>query len=592
MVSSKTTGAVRHLAESFSAVSSASEGAFLYYKFGRHEGVFSEKPYFLLSYCAHVLFTLWRFEEEDGGTLFLGRPRPTAFLAGLDFGALRYHDYKRRMLHADCIEDHWRNETQWFEFWIQVLEHWDPSNAPVYQEFSRHILACAAQSDVLEKKLLHRSHAACDRFLKTDAVGSVMLRTLSILDEVMRGIIQCFAGLDPKTYLLERITVLTALLNETRRIVVYQTPAKGPYTPLGATRWRAPSPLGRLFWGRTQGILTVVPKREGGDVVCTYDPPSQPKNHRRSWMRATSSLAGTYEQELFATWSYETGECHDDPGHPTDVKARWTLQNEEAARLEVVSRRIDVLFDGLDAAPSCKRLLEEVRDVSRNGDARWKGEELPWTYIHRLDQLLGRLRFICREAKVMGGDDAAEKAVAAVWPVPTPTTDKRDLPRCSNRVDRVKDTVTCDDQPPVAETRQTPEASRRTTGTQAAPSAVAQTSPAETRDKTRVPLSPVPSPPRRPGRVKSASDGPVPAARAKQQPSRRTGSPKKPRTGIDTTAVAVAQEIWRRQAAGQAAAEGLAGQTCEAAVSKSPQEPPAIQEKVPETSSSATNQRH
>lgn len=418
MVGAGTAGASRRLAESCVAISSASEGVFLYYKFGRYEGVFSEKPYFLLSHCAHVLFSLWRFEEEEGGPVFLGRPRPTAFLNGLDFGSLRYNDYKRRMLHADSFEEHWRNETQWFEFWIQVLEHWDPSGTAVRQEFSRCILACVTQRDVLERKAMRRTHTAFDRFMKTDATGSVMLRTLSVLDEVMQGIVQGLAGLAPSTSVLERITVVGALLNEIRRMVVYQTPAKGPYTPLGATRWRAPSPLGRMFWGRTQGVLTVVPRREGGDIICTYDPVSQPKNRRRSWTRPVSSLPGTYEQELFATWPHGTGECPDDPGHPSDVTAHWTLQNEEAGRLETICKRIDALLDGLGGNPTCERLIEEIRSVSRNGHAKWKAVDIPWTYICRLDELLGRLRSICRGANVPGGNDKAEKIVTRVCPAP------------------------------------------------------------------------------------------------------------------------------------------------------------------------------
>lgn len=415
MVGVRTKETARRLAENYAALSSASDGVFLYCKFGRYEGVFSEKPYFLLSHCAHVLFTLWRFEEEEAGGLFLGQPRSTAFLNGLDFGSLRYNDYKRRMLHADSFEDHWRNETQWFEFWIQVLGQWDPSCMAIYQEFSRSILTCVTQSEVLEQKAAHKTHAAFDRFMRTDAAGAVMLRTLSVLDEAMRGILQCLAGLDPSTCVFERIFVIASLLHESRRVVVYQTPARGPYTPLGATRWRAPSPLGRLFWGRMQGVLTVVPRREGGDIICTYDPPSQPKNRRRSWTRAVPSLSGTYEEELFATWSYGAGECRDDPGAPSDATARWTLQNEEVRRLEIISRRIDILLDGLGCNPACERLIEEVKSVSRDGQARWKVVDLPWAYIQRLDELLGRLRCVCREGNAAGDSVMAEEIIGRTW---------------------------------------------------------------------------------------------------------------------------------------------------------------------------------
>jgi len=453
MVDAKTTEVARRLTGNLIAVSSASEGVFLYYKFGRHKGAFSEKPYFLLSHCAHVLFTLWRFEEEQGGSLSPGQPRPTASLAGLDFGALRYNDYKRRMLHTDSIEDHWRNETQWFEFWIQILEHYDPSSVAAYREFARCVLACVTEGNVLEGKTTHRAHTAFDRFMKTDAAGSVMVRTLSVLDEVLRGIVQCLVGLDPQTCVLERLAAIITLLNEARRVVIYQTPAKGPYTPLGATRWRAPSPLGRLFWGRTQGVLTVVPRREGGDIICTYDPPPQPrKNHRRTWARPASSLAGTYEQELFATWPYESGECRDDSGHPSDVIARWTLQNEEAGRLETISRRVDTLLEGLAHNQPCdERLIEEVRSISRNGHEKWKAADLPWTYIRRLDELLGKLTAIHRRASLPAGNGTADRIAAEAWFASRVRTGKTASRDCREREDCIAFNELASEVPPVVQ---------------------------------------------------------------------------------------------------------------------------------------------
>ncbi len=568
MVGVRTTGVARRLAESFVAVSSASEGVFLYYKFGRHEGVFSEKPYFLLSHCAHVLFTLWRFEEEESGDLFRGEPRPTAFLSGLNFGSLRYNDYKRRMLHADSFEDHWRNETQWFEFWMQILEHYDPSGVAVYQEFSRCILAWATQGDVLERKAIYKTQAAFDRFMKTDAAGSVMLRTLSVLDEVMRGVVQCLAGLDPSTCLLERITALTGLLNEIRRIVIYQTPAKGPYTPLGATRWRAPSPLGRLFWGRPQGILTVVPRREGGDIICTYCPTSQPKDRRRSWTRALSSFAGPYEQELFATWPYGTGECRNDPSHPSDVTARWTLQNEEAGRLETLSRRIDALLDGLARHPPCARLVEEVKSVSRNGNARWKAADLPWTYIRRLDELLGKLKLIYREANVLGGGAGAEKIIAGVSPAPqTEATGQEDAPireEPAGKNDVVEIEQAGADQPAIVEPPQLPEPSERGIGTDEAQSAITQAIEElsaiclSIQDQPAALVTSDSSLRQEPGKTVSPCDVSASAWCAERLPTKRTRSAKKPRTGI-AAAVRVADEGSPTQADCHAQVESGAG---------------------------------
>ena len=265
--------------------------------------------------------------------------------------------------------------------------------------------------------------------MKTDAVGQVMLRTLSVLDELMRAIVHCVAWLDPKTYLLEQVTLVAGLLKGIRRIVVYQTPAKGPYIARSATHWKAPWCPARLFWGRTQGTLTVIPRRQGGDMLCLYNPTSGSNDRQRSWTRSISSLAGTYEQELFATWSPKTGEYREDPGRFPELKACWTLQNDEAGRIETIARLIDGLLDTLRSHPACERLIEDVKSLARRDNSRWKSTELPWTYVHELDRLLSRLAFVRREAKAIGVCAAAGEVVARMWPPRQATTCQTDSRR-------------------------------------------------------------------------------------------------------------------------------------------------------------------
>ena len=418
MVWVKSAERIHQVVESFGAANSAREDAFLYHKFGRYQNAFPEKPYFLLSHCAHILFSLWRIEEEGNGNLYGGAARPTAFLAGLDFEKLRYTDYKRRLLHADSLEDHWRNETQWFTFWIQVLEHLDPAGAALYKEFSGRILALATESCVLQDKRLRQNHRALCHFMKSDTVGHALRRTLSVLDELMQGIVRCAAGLDPRTHVREQITLLIGLLQDIRRTVVHQAPVKGPYVPSRAARWRPPFGLASLFWGRTQGTLTLVPKREGGDIICSYNFTFGATSRRRSWVRAVSSLAGTYDQELFATWSYETGEYLEDPGRFPDARACWGLQHDEISRLETLAQLIDALLDTLEFCPQCVSLIEEVRSVSRNGSAKWRPVDLPWTYIRRLDQLLDRLTHARQEVEMVSTHSPAQTNVPALKSAP------------------------------------------------------------------------------------------------------------------------------------------------------------------------------
>jgi hypothetical protein len=130
----------------------------------------------------------------------------------------------------------------------------------------------------------------------------------------------------------EQMILLMGLLSEMRRILIWETPAKGPYALYGKTRWQTPSLFRRLFRDRTPGFLVVVPKREGGEIVCTFQPTPDAAGRRASWMRSMTSLAGTYEAELFATWSYDSGEHQEHP--PQSPGLQDADQNAEAGRLE------------------------------------------------------------------------------------------------------------------------------------------------------------------------------------------------------------------------------------------------------------------
>lgn len=450
MVWAKPTERIHQVAENFCAAKSARDDVFLYYKIGRWQDAFPEKPYFLLSHCAHVLFSLWRVEEDGNEDLYGGAPRPTAFLEGLPFGKLRYTDCQRRLLHADSLEDHWRNETQWFKFWFQAMEHLDPCKTALYQEFCRQVLAHVGQSSVLGGKAHRRSCKALNHFVKSDAAAHALRRTMSMLDDLMWGIVRCVAGLDPQTYLSDQITLLIGLLGGIRGTVVYQTLVKGPFIPSNATRWKVPFAMTRWFLARTQGTMTLVPKREGGGIICSYSPASESAGRRRSWLREVSSLAGSYEQELFATWSYETGEYREDPDRIHGDKACWSLQHEEVRHLETLAQLIDALLGTLERSPQCGSLIQEVRSILRNGSSRWRPQDLPWTYVRQLDQLLDRLKCARQEIGMAEDCNRAQARALALRSVPEAVvceTDSAGPADCKEVVedDRSKD----QDQPSV-----------------------------------------------------------------------------------------------------------------------------------------------
>jgi hypothetical protein len=450
MVWAKPTERIHQVVENFCAAKSARDDVFLYYKIGRWQDAFPEKPYFLLSHCAHVLFSLWRVEEDGNEDLYEGAPRPTAFLEGLPFGKLRYTDCQRRLLHADSLEDHWRNETQWFKFWIQAMEHLDPCKAALYQEFCQQILAHVGQSSVLRSKAHRRSCKALNHFVKSDAAGHALRRALSMLDELMWGIVRCVAGLDSQMYLSDQITLLIGLLGGIRGTIVHQTLVKGPYIPSNAARWKAPFAMTRWFLARTQGTLTLVPKREGGGIICSYNPASGSASRRQSWVREASSLTGTYEQELFATWSYETGEYREDPDRIHGDKACWSLQHEEVRHLETLAQLIDTLLATLERSPQCGSLIQEVRSILRNGSSKWRPQDLPWTYVRQLDQLLDRLKCARQEIGMVEDCNRAQARALALISIPEAEVCDADPAEPANCQEVVEDGGSKDqDQPAV-----------------------------------------------------------------------------------------------------------------------------------------------
>jgi hypothetical protein len=58
---------------------------------------------------------------------------------------------------------------------------------------------------------------------------------------------------------------------------------------------------------------------------------------------------------------------------------------------------------------------------------------LPWTYVNQLDQLIGKLTFVYREAKAVGGDDAAHNVIGRIWPSGKATTEGGDPSNRQNR---------------------------------------------------------------------------------------------------------------------------------------------------------------
>jgi len=416
----------RQVADTLVKIEAALQDVFSYYKFGRYVDRQFEKPYFLLSHCSHLMFSLWLADQESEGAIFAETHAPVAFSAGPDFNGLRYAEYSRRMLHTGTIEEHLKNEPKWFRFWIEVLEGLDSAGDKCFEGFSQFVQWHVERQTFLERKMGHKVRGRLRDLMQEEATGRLLLRSVCVLEDLARAITDYLTTLDPKVHAVEQIAAILCLLGRMRRTIVCETPAKGPCMASDARHWRMPLSLIRLRGGRSPGVLTVVPKRDGGTIVCRYDRASHSTLKNHLWMRKVSTLQRPYEETLFKTWSYQTGDHLRSRAAGSESKACWTLQAEETAYLESRSREIDALLSTLRHNRACHNLIEAVRGVARHQGSQWTPGEIPWTYVERMDRVAKKLRFVCREAQVLGGDSPAEWAIRKAWPSAGALADSQD----------------------------------------------------------------------------------------------------------------------------------------------------------------------
>lgn len=386
-----------------------------YYKFGRYLSVFPQKPYFLFSHCSHLLFSLWLGEQDNPLGIFTPDCSLTALLGSLDFGSLRYLDYSRRMLYADAYEEHLKNEPQWYKFWIKLLQELQRSDAAVCEELSRRFFSCLADPGFLDGKLAKKDEKALADLVQSPGAGRLFLHSIWVLEDMVSTGACHMGTLDPAAHGIEQMQSLTCLLGQLRRILVWEAGARGPYVLSADCGWSEPSALTRLFFGKAQGILSVTPREEGGELACTCTwNAGSPKARQRTWVRRVAALPHAYEEVLFKTWPLDGEERSCDGRTPGE--SQWIVDDLEAGHLESVCKHADEVLQGLGRHQAYGGFVEEVSHTLRNGRSQWQSAELPWSYVRRLDQLIERLKFACREAKALGGENPAQKVIRRLWP--------------------------------------------------------------------------------------------------------------------------------------------------------------------------------
>lgn len=405
-----------HMADLLLKSQAALEEVHQYYKVGRHAGKSIEKPYFLFSHCANLLFSLWLTENESPSGLFKHSSYLSALNSSLNFGALRYTDYVRRTLHANALQEHVKNEPKWFQFWLKMLESQEGSRPVDYQRFSREILKFVGHPGFLEGKAPKKSRKPVADLLKTDDAARIFQQSMTVLEESIRAVVSWLANLDQNQHASEQMASLICLLHQVRRTIINETPAQGPYVLLSNKDWGIPSTLFRVYSGRMRGSLKVVPKRDGGCIVCAYNWKSGTEAKCRSWTRDMTALTRPYEELLFKTWSYDTGEPLNPADPSSDSKACWLVQAAEARRLQAIFQDIDMVSRALAASPQCTGLTANVAGVCMKSLTEGQNTELAWTYVKKLDQLLNKLKFACREAQVLGGKNPGAEVISNMWP--------------------------------------------------------------------------------------------------------------------------------------------------------------------------------
>lgn len=401
-----------HVAGLLLKTEAALEEVHQYYKFGRHGGTFPERLYFLFSHCAHLLFSLWLTENESPAQTFEYAPHLKHAICEVDFGSLRFTDYKRRVLHANADEEHLKNEPQWFKSWMKILEAQSVDGS----EFSQHVLTYVSDPGFLEGRQSRKNRKVLTELMTTDGVARLLRCTTSVLEQMVSAIVLQFASRHEPPHTAEQMTSLICLLRQVRRTILSDTPAHGPYIPLTRMDWAMPATVFRRCAGGTNGTLKTVVKRDGGDVVCTYRWTSGSEPKSASWTQKTSAPKYSYEERLFQTWAYDTGAQLGTPTPSAESYACWLIQSAEARHLKAITRQIKTVLTSIGTHPQCGGLIAAVKEVLVEDQPEWKEGRLAWTYIKKLDRLLRRLSTAHREASVLGGHDPGTEVAAMMWP--------------------------------------------------------------------------------------------------------------------------------------------------------------------------------
>jgi hypothetical protein len=270
--------------------------------------------------------------------------------------------------------------------------------------------------DFLEGKISQNDQKVLRDLMLTREGGDLLCRSIRFLEELASAVARFLAALDPTTNAIEHVLSLVCMLKRMRQIVLYETAARGPYAPLVDGRWGAPPLRALLRNCAKQCFLTVVPKRDGGGFVCAYSWSAGSKQRGQTWMRDASSLKQSYQEELFKTWAYETGEYSLASRKSADIRACWVLQNAEARRLQIAAGQIEMVLRRLSIHTAWRDLIADIAAVARPSPRAWRPGPIPWIYITALDEMIAKLQLGCRQLQARARRTVPQRAAEGPWP--------------------------------------------------------------------------------------------------------------------------------------------------------------------------------
>jgi hypothetical protein len=388
-----------------------------YCRFGRHRKDLPQKAYLLFSRCGLLLSSLVLAERQAHSGTVENSPTLATLLGTLPPETLCNHGDSSRVLNTNDYETDLTNDPKWFKLWANVLEHLAPTTASDIGHFSGYVLKHLAVSDLShEQPVKKQQQKALTDLLGSPQAGRLFLHSIRILETIVSGLAGLLAQLDPAIHANEQMQALACLMSQVRRTVVYQSVAVGQYLMPDRIGWEPSRARLRVARGKALGLLTVAATDESEEITCTYTWEPETRKRERSWSRAIAALPCDYEEMLFKTWCYETGDYHRIVDLFGQSGARWIVGSEEAEQLETICEHVDKLLHRLDTHQECHTASEHLFRVARNNQRRWTPTELPWTFVRNLDKAIDKLRFACREATALGGDNPVAQVLSQLWP--------------------------------------------------------------------------------------------------------------------------------------------------------------------------------